>query len=82
MNTTDHLIPRPSHVAPQDGPAFTLSPGARIAAGHAAAQPAEQLAALLRTATALHCRWLKNTAQEISPWSWWIRSTAAVRLTH
>ncbi|MGJ3192762.1 beta-N-acetylhexosaminidase [Paenarthrobacter sp. FR1] len=51
MNTTDNLIPRPSHVAPGDGPAFLLSPGARIAAGHAAAQVAEQLAALLRTAT-------------------------------
>ena len=51
MNTTDNLIPRPSHVAPQDGPSFTLSPGARIAAGNTAAQIAEQLAALLRTAT-------------------------------
>lgn len=51
MNTTDNLIPRPSHVAPQDGPAFTLAPGARIVASGSATQPAEQLAALLRSGT-------------------------------
>ncbi|SEJ81532.1 hexosaminidase [Arthrobacter sp. yr096] len=51
MNTTDNLIPRPSHVALVDGPAFTLAPAARIAAGDAAAPVAEQLAALLRRGT-------------------------------
>ncbi|MEV7660735.1 beta-N-acetylhexosaminidase [Paenarthrobacter sp. NPDC089316] len=51
MNTTDTLIPRPSHVALQDGPAFALAPGARIAATGPAVQVAEQLAALLRSGT-------------------------------
>ncbi|KUM34688.1 beta-N-acetylhexosaminidase [Arthrobacter sp. EpRS71] len=51
MNTTDTLIPRPSHVELPDGPGFTLSPTARIAAGDSAAHVAEQLASLLRRGT-------------------------------
>lgn len=51
MNTTDNLIPRPSHVALTDGPAFTLHPTARISADDAASPVAEQLATLLRGAT-------------------------------
>jgi hexosaminidase len=51
MNTTDNLVPRPSHVALVDGPAFTLAPAARIAAGGSAAPVAEKLAALLRRGT-------------------------------
>ena len=51
MNTTDNLIPRPSHVALLDSPAFTLTPAARIAAKDAAAPVAEQLASLLRRGT-------------------------------
>lgn len=51
MNTTDNLIPRPSHVALLDGPAFTLTPTARITASNAAAPVAEQLAVLLRRGT-------------------------------
>ncbi|UKA50769.1 beta-N-acetylhexosaminidase [Arthrobacter sp. FW305-123] len=50
MNTTDHLIPRPSHVALLDGPAFTLASTARIAA-EPGVPVAGQLAALLRRAT-------------------------------
>ena len=51
MNTTDNLIPRPSHVALQDEPAFTLESAARIAADKPAGPVAEQLASLLRRAT-------------------------------
>ncbi|WP_416416852.1 beta-N-acetylhexosaminidase [Paenarthrobacter aromaticivorans] len=51
MNTTDNLIPRPVHVAPSDGQAFTLAPTARIAASQAAVPVAEQLAVLLRRGT-------------------------------
>ncbi|WP_024819685.1 beta-N-acetylhexosaminidase [Arthrobacter sp. 31Y] len=51
MNTTDNLIPRPSHIALLDSPAFTLTPAARIAAKDAAAPVAEQLASLLRRGT-------------------------------
>ncbi|MDI2036872.1 beta-N-acetylhexosaminidase [Paenarthrobacter nitroguajacolicus] len=51
MNTTDNLIPRPSHVALQDSPAFTLSPAARIATSGSAVELAGQLGALLRNAT-------------------------------
>ncbi|XAS73129.1 beta-N-acetylhexosaminidase [Micrococcaceae bacterium Sec5.1] len=51
MNTTDNLIPRPAHIAPSDGQAFTLAPTARIAAGQAAVPVAEQLAVLLRRGT-------------------------------
>ncbi|MDR6685490.1 hexosaminidase [Arthrobacter sp. 1088] len=51
MNTTDNLIPRPVHVAPSDGQAFTLAPTARIAASEAAVPVAEQLAVLLRRGT-------------------------------
>ncbi|MCT9868392.1 beta-N-acetylhexosaminidase [Paenarthrobacter aurescens] len=51
MNTTDNLIPRPSHVALLDGPAFTLAPTARITAADATAPVAEQLASLLRRGT-------------------------------
>ena len=51
MNTTDNLIPRPSHVALLDSPAFTLTPAARIVAKDAAAPVAEQLASLLRRGT-------------------------------
>lgn len=51
MHTTDTLIPRPSHVELADGPGFTLSPTARIAAPAEAAQVAEQLAEFLRRGT-------------------------------
>ncbi|MFJ5958453.1 beta-N-acetylhexosaminidase [Paenarthrobacter sp. NPDC092416] len=51
MNPTDNLIPRPSHVALLDGPGFTLSPTAQVAAGRTALPVAEQLAALLRVGT-------------------------------
>lgn len=51
MNTTDNLIPRPSHVALLDGQAFTLEATARIVAPDAAAPVAEQLASLLRRGT-------------------------------
>jgi hexosaminidase len=51
MNTTDNLIPRPSHLALLDSPAFTLTPAARIAAKDTSATVAEQLASLLRRGT-------------------------------
>ncbi|WP_309075837.1 beta-N-acetylhexosaminidase [Paenarthrobacter sp.] len=51
MNTTDNLIPRPSHVALLDGPAFTLTLTARITAAHLAVPVAEQLATVLRRGT-------------------------------
>lgn len=51
MKTTDNLIPRPAHLKLLDGPAFTLSPTARIAAKGAAVPSAEQLAKLLRGGT-------------------------------
>ncbi|MCD4851968.1 beta-N-acetylhexosaminidase [Arthrobacter sp. AK01] len=51
MNTTDNLIPRPSHVALLDGPAFTLASTARITAVGSAAPVGEQLAALLHSGT-------------------------------
>lgn len=51
MNTTDTLIPRPSHLALLDSPAFTLAPTARISATAPATQLAEQLASLLRAGT-------------------------------
>ena len=51
MNTTDNLIPRPSHVALLDGQAFTLASAARIAAPHQAVPVAEQLASVLRRGT-------------------------------
>ncbi|MCM0618614.1 beta-N-acetylhexosaminidase [Arthrobacter sp. TS-15] len=51
MNTTDTLIPRPSHVALLDDPAFTLASTARISAIDSTVPVAEQLASLLRGAT-------------------------------
>lgn len=51
MNTTDTLIPRPSHVELLDSPAFTLAPNARIVASDPAVPVAEQLASLLRRGT-------------------------------
>ncbi|WP_159708692.1 beta-N-acetylhexosaminidase [Arthrobacter sp. 18067] len=51
MNTTDNLIPRPSHVALLDGPAFTLGSTARITASDSAVAVAQQLASLLRRGT-------------------------------
>ncbi|MET3370534.1 UNVERIFIED_CONTAM: hexosaminidase [Jeotgalibacillus campisalis] len=51
MNTTDNLIPRPSHVALLDDQAFTLASTARIATPHQALPVAEQLASVLRRGT-------------------------------
>ncbi|MGF6833089.1 hexosaminidase [Paenarthrobacter sp. TE4293] len=51
MNTTDTLIPRPSHVEPLDAPAFTLNSTARIGATGPAVPVAGQLASLLRRST-------------------------------
>ncbi len=61
MNTTDTLIPRPSHVALQDSPAFRLAPTARIRATAPAAQPAEQLASLLRAGTGFELPIVEDT---------------------
>ena len=61
MNTTDTLIPRPSHVALQDNPAFRLAPTARIRATAPAAQPAEQLASLLRAGTGFELPIVEDT---------------------
>ncbi|MFJ6455950.1 beta-N-acetylhexosaminidase [Paenarthrobacter sp. NPDC091669] len=61
MNTTDTLIPRPSHVALQDIPAFRLAPTARIRATAPAAQPAEQLASLLRAGTGFELPIVEDT---------------------
>ncbi|MFE4197640.1 beta-N-acetylhexosaminidase [Paenarthrobacter sp. NPDC056912] len=51
MNTTDNLIPRPSHVELLDSPAFTLAAAARIAGNDSTVPVAEQLASLLRRGT-------------------------------
>jgi len=51
MNTTDNLIPRPSHVALLEGHAFTLESTARIAADPSAGEVAEHLGSLLRRST-------------------------------
>lgn len=61
MNTTDNLIPRPSHVALLDGPAFTLAPTARITASDAAAPVAGQLASLLRRGTGFELPIVEDT---------------------
>ena len=61
MNTTDNLIPRPSHVAHVDGSAFTLAPAARIAANGSAVPVAEQLASLLRGATGFELPIVEDT---------------------
>ncbi|MBT2587666.1 beta-N-acetylhexosaminidase [Arthrobacter sp. ISL-95] len=61
MNTTDNLIPRPSHVALLDGPAFTLTSTARITADHSAGPVAEQLASLLRRATGFELPIVRET---------------------
>ncbi|MFP3578911.1 beta-N-acetylhexosaminidase [Arthrobacter sp. SIMBA_036] len=51
MNTTDNLIPRPSHVEFSDRQAFILSPTARIIAYGGSPPAAEQLASQLRRGT-------------------------------
>lgn len=61
MNTTDNLIPRPSHVALLNGPAFTLAPTARIAASGAATPVARQLASLLRRGTGFDLPTVEDT---------------------
>jgi hexosaminidase len=61
MNTTDTLIPRPSHVALQDTPAFTLAPTARISAPAPAVPVAEQLALLLRGGTGFELPLVEDT---------------------
>ncbi|BCW57569.1 beta-N-acetylhexosaminidase [Arthrobacter sp. StoSoilB20] len=61
MNTTDNLVPRPSHVALQDTPAFTLAPTARIAAADSAAAVAEQLGLVLRAGTGFELPVVEDT---------------------
>ncbi|MFK0042290.1 beta-N-acetylhexosaminidase [Paenarthrobacter sp. NPDC090517] len=61
MNTTDNLIPRPSHVALLDGQGFTLASAARIAAPHQAVPVAEQLASVLRRGTGFDLPLVEDT---------------------